>query len=842
MQNHNSKGKKNPQKTELSPSNVSQQQCKSVKSQFSKDPNATATKSNVKSKPLNQQNSKDNIQMKFLEEFCEQVYSNVLGLSAQEHLPEENGAGSGQSSEQATDTDRSKNKRDKQEAQSSAVPKKKNRRQHGHIKVPPGLKELGLVKAPYFENKDELCKCVSGFFEKARSYAPCYTNILNRYAHFLWHIGKEDEAMEIHEESIDIDKCESNWFAFKSMGENLRKKYKDEWYDRVHQKSDKNPRIELALKAKEKLEIAVQHNPNPQDYAYLAETCHFLGIDTNRQVTDEKMLLKALYYFKYATNNLQGGRIPMLHHLLGLCLLDLGEKRNALESFKNALQCQEPNSTFTISFRCMMLVLLQICKSAKTKSDDRTYMYRTALRELRHWLIEGCHPNRYLEKELLKEISELWGPRKEPFEPDILTELCVKLKDGKQDEQNVSSLLEKGLKLCIDKYPKQPAPTAGSEPAERGDLHVSQLRTCLEKIQLAPTPKAAEPVSMPGAAVDVPEVVMGSSQTSQDVLKEATPTSQSTYRGVDETTLAVSQALPQALDPNSVKTSVVQEEGRSLEEKGAGMLPSEMPPNLLPPDSNEDDTYRPASAQSEYTSSSVQVEPLTDIVRTGDPEAQDTFQQERREARNDTLTADKPAKSEEIHEKNDKEIQCDISTEPPSDMMGQVPSSPPLAYCFESKRAKNLKGMEYDFFVMYCDSDADFVSFHLLTTLENSKELKGCIKDRDFMPGQIVLNCVTNAIKNSSKVIAVISHASVKDSDWLYEIHLAIKEYNKRGSLALQSSKLPSSYVIPILCENEAGELPIMPEVFEVFAAAKVPFDRKDCNWDKLEKAIRDDE
>ncbi|KAI8519753.1 hypothetical protein Bbelb_030100 [Branchiostoma belcheri] len=73
------------------------------------------------------------------------------------------------------------------------------------------------------------------------------------------------------------------------------------------------------------------------------------------------------------------------------------------------------------------------------------------------------------------------------------------------------------------------------------------------------------------------------------------------------------------------------------------------------------------------------------------------------------------------------------------------------------EKAQNTKGFHYDFFVIHSAKDAEWVNYTLLANLEGEHRLKGCIADRDFQLGKYVLDNITAAIKQSAKVLVILT-------------------------------------------------------------------------------------
>ncbi|KAI8506278.1 hypothetical protein Bbelb_157050 [Branchiostoma belcheri] len=83
----------------------------------------------------------------------------------------------------------------------------------------------------------------------------------------------------------------------------------------------------------------------------------------------------------------------------------------------------------------------------------------------------------------------------------------------------------------------------------------------------------------------------------------------------------------------------------------------------------------------------------------------------------------------------------------------------------EQPKARNTKGFKYDFFVIHSAKDEEWVNYTLLANLEGEHRLKGCIAERDFKLGDYVLDNITLSIKESAKVLVILTPDMVK-STW----------------------------------------------------------------------------
>ncbi|VDI83979.1 Hypothetical predicted protein [Mytilus galloprovincialis] len=125
-------------------------------------------------------------------------------------------------------------------------------------------------------------------------------------------------------------------------------------------------------------------------------------------------------------------------------------------------------------------------------------------------------------------------------------------------------------------------------------------------------------------------------------------------------------------------------------------------------------------------------------------------------------------------------------------------------YQVQIKENYNNDGQyEYDAFVSYDNNDRFFVHDKLLTCLEREAELKLCIHNRDFLPGNDIAGNITSAIHNSRKVVIVMSH-NYLDSYWcMFEYNMAkvesIYSRNKENILFLVFLEKMSPKDLPLI-------------------------------------------
>ena len=89
--------------------------------------------------------------------------------------------------------------------------------------------------------------------------------------------------------------------------------------------------------------------------------------------------------------------------------------------------------------------------------------------------------------------------------------------------------------------------------------------------------------------------------------------------------------------------------------------------------------------------------------------------------------------------------------------------------CFRSLSTE----FSYHAFIIYSQSDSDWVSRKLLPLLEEKHGLKCCIHYRDFTPGKPFQDSMAESVYNSYKIIAVLSSNFLNSNYCSYELNIA---------------------------------------------------------------------
>ncbi|XP_063435700.1 toll-like receptor 1 [Mytilus trossulus] len=108
---------------------------------------------------------------------------------------------------------------------------------------------------------------------------------------------------------------------------------------------------------------------------------------------------------------------------------------------------------------------------------------------------------------------------------------------------------------------------------------------------------------------------------------------------------------------------------------------------------------------------------------------------------------------------------------------------------------------EYDAFVIYCDSDRQWVHYDLLNRLEEIG-LKVCVHQRDFDIGESIIDNIAKYVGKSWKIIVVMSNNFTK-SEWCqWEVDFVQERRRRHGKEALiliMHSQIDSSHMTTII-------------------------------------------
>ncbi|XP_067681319.1 toll-like receptor 2 type-2 [Haliotis asinina] len=120
-----------------------------------------------------------------------------------------------------------------------------------------------------------------------------------------------------------------------------------------------------------------------------------------------------------------------------------------------------------------------------------------------------------------------------------------------------------------------------------------------------------------------------------------------------------------------------------------------------------------------------------------------------------------------------------------------------IRYCIHMLRYKRRKPMDatvytYDAFVLYCEDDSPWIRNIIIPRMEDEANFKLCIHERDFFPGQYIVDNIVTSLESSRKVIMVLSNSFILSPWCQFELSLIQKR-------ALEKDE---GYLLVVLLEN----------------------------------------
>ncbi|VDI27940.1 toll-like receptor 13 [Mytilus galloprovincialis] len=99
---------------------------------------------------------------------------------------------------------------------------------------------------------------------------------------------------------------------------------------------------------------------------------------------------------------------------------------------------------------------------------------------------------------------------------------------------------------------------------------------------------------------------------------------------------------------------------------------------------------------------------------------------------------------------------------------------------------KNIQSSEtykYDAFISYANAETDFVVKEIIPNLECDDNIKLCVHQRDFLPGQEITHNITNGIHQSRKTICILTRSFLDSYYCMFEFNMARMEsiYSRNG-------------------------------------------------------------
>ncbi|CAC5395035.1 unnamed protein product [Mytilus coruscus] len=99
-----------------------------------------------------------------------------------------------------------------------------------------------------------------------------------------------------------------------------------------------------------------------------------------------------------------------------------------------------------------------------------------------------------------------------------------------------------------------------------------------------------------------------------------------------------------------------------------------------------------------------------------------------------------------------------------------------LKYTSHRNMEENLNEYVYNAFISYSENDLKFVIEECIKNLEENGNMKLCIHQRDFIPGEEITQNIISGIQNSRKTISIISRSFLESYYCMFELNMARME------------------------------------------------------------------
>ena len=118
---------------------------------------------------------------------------------------------------------------------------------------------------------------------------------------------------------------------------------------------------------------------------------------------------------------------------------------------------------------------------------------------------------------------------------------------------------------------------------------------------------------------------------------------------------------------------------------------------------------------------------------------------------------------------------------------------------------------KYDAFVSYAEEDFLFIKDEIVVELEENHGLELCLHQRNFLPGNYIAENILQAIKNSRKIVIVLTDQFLKSKWCLYEYNMARMEsiYSRKGDnfiVCIMLEDIDNKFLSPDLIETLDSE------------------------------------
>ena len=252
------------------------------------------------------------------------------------------------------------------------------------------LKQLNLFQ--FLENPEECFQKGLALATKSKSEdnnePHSSTELLIRYALYLKSNDKFEEALEKLNEALEVDNTQENWFALTVRAGVL----------------EMLNRIDDSITDRE---LACSWNPSPTDLYRLAKAYHgkYMSCEEKNSEIAEDYLLKASDCFSRTVQLLGQVKRPEIYCAHGRFLRDIGETKEAIESFKRAMEIDSANKK-TIGFSYLFETLLQYYRHCVDSNDKRQAEKDKILHEMAYFYEAALRRHDNLTRETEKFLSD----------------------------------------------------------------------------------------------------------------------------------------------------------------------------------------------------------------------------------------------------------------------------------------------------------------------------------------------------------------------------------------------------------------------------------------------------
>ena len=444
-------------------------------------------------------------------------------------------------------------------------------------------------------------------------------------------------------------------------------------------------------------------NASSQIYSELGEAFHWLAFNQKDQAIRDKYFFKSLANFLYALQHAEGNKRPFVHINHGECLFDMEQYLPALESFKRAIECGTKRMEYVYIKLFKCYIKLQ-----NEKQDVENEMYP----DLAYWIRVGN--DKFKDK-------EYW-----------LDSVLDKLKEQVQnDPQKVAEIETVFANAARELGVRESFPV--SEAYLRDNI---TLALCLfgETLQLQNKSYSENCIEM---LDDESMVQVNEDQDKKRMCVQSVAKAFEAYKNNCLKSSAKQYLKEELFLMSSFKQ--LHEKWKDFAELVAEEIKLSIP--LL---------------------RCVLLSHVGTLPRETPIPESPVIEMSMREL---SFCVKQLNYSDETHQQKFKD--CLAAFDKYIDKLtSDLDSEPKVGYSSLSEPKVRKKQYKYDFSVIYCESDSQWVVHSLLPTLERKYGFRGYVENRDLLPGQSRFN-ILEAFEKCYKVIVILTDKFCEDK-WNY--------------------------------------------------------------------------